>query len=336
MKTLFALTIITFSLMARIAFGHGLGLTLNTDAGGAPSSINSFSQSTLPPLGNDPTGPGNLFFEVFGATPNPDGSYRTNEGFAFQQGAWPDGSTYTFNVISPLWFADGSGDATPATTGTYINITDRFAGNPDGRHPGATAGATNVYGNVASAAGFQVALTDAHELAKNLFLPSGANGYGAFGFAFNVTAHFVGGQTLTTGPLVDAWMTDIGPAGGFATNASEQQQESAIMAIYRAAMRGDFNIDGIKSNADLPLMLGALADLGGYQSSRNIVGRELLAIGDVNGDGVFGNDDIQPLLTLLANQSAMQGVPEPGGLSLGITAFGFLIVCRWRCRAPVA
>ncbi len=41
---------------------------------------------------------------------------------------------------------------------------------------------------------------------------------------------------MTTGPLVDVFATDIGPDGGFYSNAPTAQQNSASLAIYRAAI----------------------------------------------------------------------------------------------------
>ena len=333
MKTLICLLCLGMILSTNSAQGHGFGLLLSTDINGNPVWIDSFSESTFPASGNDPAGPGNLFFDQFSGTANPDGSYRTDEGFAFTSGSWPTGSTYTFNVISPLWFADGSGSAIPAASGTYIHITDRYAGNSDGRHPGATNGATNVYGNTSFDPGFQVSLADPHELAKDIYFGPGANSYGEFGFAFNVTAHFANGQTLTSGPLVDIWATDIGTLGGFASNTTADQQTAATLAIYHTVMHGDFNLDGTTNAADVPVMLQALTDLDAYKAAHQMVQLELLAIGDFDSCGSVTNRDIQGLLDLIASQpgrGAGTAVPEPA--SLALMALGSLGVLAFRRR----
>jgi hypothetical protein len=331
--------------MGQVTWGHGFGLMLNTDANGIPTSIDQFSESTFTDSSGNPIGPDNLFFDQFSGTANPDGSYRTVEGFAFTSGTWPVGSTYTFNVVSPLYFSDGNGAAAPAyvdptnpghlanltDTSTYIHISDRYAGNPDGNHPGATNGTTNVYGNTSFDAGFQVSLTDPHELAKDLYFGGGVNRDGEYGFSYNVTVHFASGQTLTTGPLVDVWATDIGPEGGFASNAPADQQSNAILAIYHSIMQGDFNLDGKANAADIQVMLSAMTDLDVYQTAHNLSDTELLAIGDLDRSGVINNADLQSLLTLLAsgNQSP-QGVPEPASILIAISAIAALLARQWQ------
>ena len=332
--------------MGQVAWGHGFGLMLNTDANGIPTSIGQFSESTFTDSSGNPIGPDNLFFDQFSGTANPDGSYRTVEGFAFTSGTWPAGSTYTFNVVSPLYFSDGNGPAVPAyvdptnpghlanlaDASTYIHISDRYAGNPDGNHPGATNGTTNVYGNTSFDAGFQVSLTDPHELAKDLYFGGGVNRDGEYGFSYNVTVHFAGGQTLTTGPLVDVWATDIGPNGGFASNAPADLQSNAILAIYHAIMQGDFNLDGKATAADIQVMLSAMTDLYSYQTAHNLSGTELLAIGDLDRSGAITNADIQSLLSFLASGSQTpQSVPEPSSILLGIIATGLIGSSQCRC-----
>ena len=82
-----------------------------------------------------------------------------------------------------------------------------------------------------------MSLTDFHELEKDLYIAAGSSQVdGEYGFAFNVTATFANG-TVTTGPLVDVFATDIGPNGGFATFADPfAVQDPATLAIYNAAV----------------------------------------------------------------------------------------------------
>jgi len=59
---------------------------------------------------------------------------------------------------------------------------------------------------------------------------------------------------------------------------------------------GDFNRDGHVDASDIQTMEAALVDLNGYQTSKSLTDEQLLALGDVNGDGVVNNADLQSLL----------------------------------------
>lgn len=223
------------------AWGHGFDVSVNSYAN--PTAFNI--ASAQPVLDNDPTNPtpgsDNLFLDQFDGTPNGDGSYPTDEGFAQTSGPFPFYTSVTFNVISPLYFSDGSGPAVPAASGTQLHIYDLFAGNSDGFHPGASAGDIYADGTTSFYPGFGVSLYDAHELEKDLYLPVGSTQtYGEFGFAFEVTVHFAGGQVVSTGPLVDVFALDITTdpdnPGGFATFAPLAVQDVATQAIYNAAV----------------------------------------------------------------------------------------------------
>ena len=174
----------------------------------------AFSVASAQPVLDDasvnPTpGPGNLFLDQFDSTANADGSYSTFEGFAQTAGPFPAYTSATFNIISPLYFSDGTDGAVPASPGTQLHIYDLWAGNPDPTtfpHPGASAGDIYLNGTTSFYAGFGVSLYDFHELEKDLYLaPGSTQTYGEYGFAFDVTVHFAGGQTVTSGPLVDVW-----------------------------------------------------------------------------------------------------------------------------------
>jgi phosphatidylinositol-3-phosphatase len=80
-------------------------------------------------------------------------------------------------------------------------------------------------------------------------------------------------------------------------------------------VRGDFNRDGHFDSADITAMLAALADLNVYKTTGNLSGIALLAIGDVNGDGVVNNADLPALLDLLkSGGNSPIGVPEPAAI----------------------
>ena len=117
--------------MAHNAWGHGFDLSVNYDGSGNPVSFTAASAQPVLDQDGPTPGPANLFLDAFAQTPNPDGSLGTYEGFTQTAGPWLP-YTASFNIISPLYFSDGTGGpATPATDGTYLHIYDRYAGNPD-------------------------------------------------------------------------------------------------------------------------------------------------------------------------------------------------------------
>lgn len=229
---------------AKTAWAHGFDLSVNSVVNPTAFLISS----AQPVLDNDPVsptpGPDNLFLDQFDGTPNGDGSYPSDEGFAQTAGPFPFYTSVDFNIISPLYFSDGTGTAVPASAGTQLHIFDLWAGNPDpvaNPHPGASFGDIYVNGSTSSYPGFGVSLYDAHELQKDLYLaPGSTQTYGEYGFAFEVTVHFAGGQTVSTGPLVDVFALDITTdpdnPGGFATFAPFTVQDAATQAIYNAAV----------------------------------------------------------------------------------------------------
>ena len=104
---------------------------------------------------------------------------------------------------------------------------------------------------------------------------------------------------------------------------------AGIRHIYglRNPVRGDFNLDGSVTVADIQAMLTALTDLRRYQWTKGISNADLLAIGDLNGDHRMTNADIQPLLALIASQpgsGSVEVVPEPESVAMMLLAWG-----RW-------
>jgi hypothetical protein len=95
--------------------------------------------------------------------------------------------------------------------------------------------------------------------------------------------------------------------GDFSDNAPYTQQDAATFAIYRAIMRGDFNLDGQKTSGDILQMMQALANPGAYQTANNLSDMEFLAIADVNQDGEVTNTDLQALLVCCV--TAMNQLP---------------------------
>jgi hypothetical protein len=65
------------------------------------------------------------------------------------------------------------------------------------------------------------------------------------------------------------------------------------------------------------LLMEALIDLPDYETSKGLTDAQLLLIGDINGDGVINNADLQALLGLLnSGGGSSDPVPEPASLAL--------------------
>jgi len=94
---------------------------------------------------------------------------------------------------------------------------------------------------------------------------------------------------------------------------------------------GDFDRDFARDAGDIQGMLGALSNLTSYQSAENLTNAELLSIGDLDGNGVVNNLDLQPLINLLAVGAAGGGslvaVPEPSS-ALIFGMGGLLVLAR--------
>jgi autotransporter-associated beta strand protein len=243
-------------LWAAIACGHGFNIEVNT-TGGTPSSLSVFSQEQYFDNVEVPSSmsPENMFIEEFSASPTTGtlGTYYSVlHGFCATAGPAPS-FTATFNVVSPLYFSSGLPCganplgpvvAQPASPGTFMNIYDLWAGNPEpvtDPHPGASFGNVILTGTTTFAPGFGVSLTDPHELEHDLYLSAtSTQTYGEYGFAYTVTMHFSGtNATLTTPPLVDVYAVSDPNLGDFPDYAPYTQQDAASVAIYQVATRSN-------------------------------------------------------------------------------------------------
>jgi GH35 family endo-1,4-beta-xylanase len=100
-------------------------------------------------------------------------------------------------------------------------------------------------------------------------------------------------------------------------------------------IKGDFNLDGKLTNADLQAMLNALKNQNSYQAANGMSNEEFNAICDINGDNVFNASDISTMMQLLTSGieagvgsggSSLATVPEPAGIVLVAIALGCLLV----------
>jgi hypothetical protein len=85
--------------------------------------------------------------------------------------------------------------------------------------------------------------------------------------------------------------------------------------------RGDFDLNGNITIADVAAGMRALTDLSKYQSDNELSPPQLSGIGDVDQDTSVNNKDIQSLLVALANQAPMSpaGASSPAIESMAVT-----------------
>jgi hypothetical protein len=161
-------------------------------------------------------------------------------------GAWRAGTTFTFQITSPLYFSNGL----PATPGGKVAVpasgtTFAYFSDADDAHPNTSGLHASVSGSsTVPVAGFQLldpygqVVEPGHELVKNLYLdPSSTQTDGEYGFGYTMTAHFQNGQTLTTGQLVDVFALNDFDGSNAALDAflaSDTLQDAATTAIFNA------------------------------------------------------------------------------------------------------
>jgi hypothetical protein len=105
-------------------------------------------------------------------------------------------------------------------------------------------------------------------------------------------------------------------------------------------VKGDYNLDGKLTNADMQAMLIALKGQNAYQSSHGMSNMEFNAICDINGDGLLNAADISMMQKLLASGvqagngvfggGSLATVPEPATAVLAAISFGLLYAARRR------
>ncbi len=124
----------------------------------------------------------------------------------------------------------------------------------------------------------------------------------------------LGNLHIEIGNLAPGFQYDFSAVpGGYRLTALSSTQ-------FTAPSKGDFNLDGQTTPADIPAMLNALVDLNAFATVHALSDSQLLAIGDLNNSSAVTNADIQPLLDLLAGQgpgnTSVVGVPEPASAAL--------------------
>ena len=109
-------------------------------------------------------------------------------------------------------------------------------------------------------------------------------------------------------------------------------QAGFVSNLAVTLQKGDFNLDGNVNAADIQPMLKAMTDLNAFKSTSGLTDAQLISIGDVNGDGVLTNSDLQSLLNQLHNGSgSVSAVPEPRAISsalAGLISAFIALFCR--------
>src|SRR5262249_21592914 len=109
------------------------------------------------------------------------------------------------------------------------------------------------------------------------------------------------------------------------------------MRVTNEVLRlGDFNNDGHINTLDIKAGMNALTNTAAYlanptglPSGDAMTAQDLLTVGDINGDHVFNNADIQTLLDdLKAGLGSDNSVPEPASLLLTALALPALLLAR--------
>ena len=86
--------------------------------------------------------------------------------------------------------------------------------------------------------------------------------------------------------------------------------------------KGDLDLDGSVTAADISALMAALADLDAYKAKFGLTGDDLVALSDVDSDSVVTNADLQSLIVRLANGGggSLAAVPEPTSFDLAVIA----------------
>jgi sugar lactone lactonase YvrE len=121
--------------------------------------------------------------------------------------------------------------------------------------------------------------------------------------------------------------------GTFASPSPEQGgfgEATAMLITIPEPTRGDFNLDGNFTSADIAMMLKALTDLDSYKRAKEISEADLLVIGDYNNSNSVTNSDIQGLLNALSvTGGSLAAVPEPNAAILaGIALTAYVVAFR--------
>ena len=97
-----------------------------------------------------------------------------------------------------------------------------------------------------------------------------------------------GGMPVTT----DFSLPSFLPAGTYSLTVIANGILSDPVSFI-VPVAGDFNFDGQLTGADVPAMMASLADMNAFQQAYGVSNVMLLLMGDLNGDHVVNNADLQ-------------------------------------------
>src|SRR5262245_60171177 len=84
--------------------------------------------------------------------------------------------------------------------------------------------------------------------------------------------------------------------------------------IYASPLPGDFNLDGQSNLQDSAECTFALVNPAAYKTQHSLSNLDMLFLGDLNGDGTFNNQDINPFLQLVGAGSGPIDAHHPAML----------------------
>jgi hypothetical protein len=106
-------------------------------------------------------------------------------------------------------------------------------------------------------------------------------------------------------------------SAGLAWNTTRLYTTGTVSVVDSNHVPGDFNRDHLVNAADISAMINALVNLNSYRTINSLTDADLLAIGDINGDGKLTNADVQSLLdSFKSGAGSMAPVPEPTSIVL--------------------
>jgi hypothetical protein len=164
--------------------------------------------------------------------------------------------------------------------------------------------------------------------------------YGSGGISWNTSGAGLSSVTtdnFSAAPTFDS-ETYTGTAGviGFYNSFDDDSIKPRTPLAVSTSDKGNFKLDGATDAGDISAMLSALTDLDSYQNGSNpenafLTSDNLLALGDVNGDGKITNADLQALLDLLiSGGESAASVPEPAAWVLMLWALAGWAICAKR------
>ena len=245
-----------------------------------------------------------VFDYSFGDDPN-DPFRISDPGFdAIGGNGLPQGSMLFLDVRSNLRFWSGAGDVvfTPATeTLTLATL--------DGASAVTAGGATGIFpGFAIGTAAFGGALH--RHLESTLHAAEGQLAPADGVYLLELQLRSSATNIVNSLPFFLLYNNDSSPT-------TLETAKSWVEEHYLPL--GDFDRDQELTSADLHAMLSALTKLDAFRADHQLSTEDLLAFGDLNGDGVISNPDIQSLLGLLSENEGVgsaNAVPEPSGLLL--------------------